>query len=77
VSEQKEESEVEEDEVCTEVVKKMSHTEGLNAKETALMYVGHQEDTTPADILLLRRLRNIATKKRRTAIKQNTVKDFL
>jgi hypothetical protein len=76
VSEQKEESEVEEDEVFTEVVKKMSHTEGLNAKETALMYVEQQEDTTPADILLLRRLRNILSKKRRTAIKQKTVKDF-
>jgi hypothetical protein len=54
----------------------MSHTEGLNAIETALRYVGQQEDTTPAELLLLRRLRNIATKKRGTAIKQNTVKDF-
>jgi hypothetical protein len=35
------------DEVCTEVVKKMSHTEGLNAMETALRYVEQQEDTTP------------------------------
>jgi hypothetical protein len=53
----------------------MSHTEGLNAIETALRYV-EQQDTTPADLLLLRRLRNIAAKKRGTAIKQKTVKDF-
>jgi hypothetical protein len=76
VSEQEEESEEEEDEVCTEAVKKKSHTEGLNATETAVWYVEQQEDTTPDDLLLLRRLRNIAAKKRGTAIKQKTVKDF-
>jgi hypothetical protein len=75
VSEQKEESEEEEDEVCTKVVKKISHTEGLNAIETALRFV-EQQDTTLADILLLKRLRNIAARKRGTAIKQKTVKDF-
>jgi hypothetical protein len=68
VSKQKEESEEEEDEVCTEVVKKMSHTEGLNAIKTALRSV-EQQDTTPANLLLLRRLRNIAAKKQGTAIK--------
>jgi hypothetical protein len=77
VSEQKEESEEEEDEVCTEVVKRMSHTESANAIDTALWYVEQQEDTTPADVLLLRRLRNIASKKRGTAIKQNNVKDVV
>jgi hypothetical protein len=41
VSKQKEESEEEENEVCREVVKKMSHTEGLNAMETAPRYVEH------------------------------------
>jgi hypothetical protein len=56
--------------------KKMSHTEGLNAIETALRCVEQQEDTTPADLMLLRRLRNIAAKKRETAIKQRTVRDF-
>jgi hypothetical protein len=55
----------------------MSHTEGLNAIETALRYVEQQEDTTPAYLLLLRRLRNIAAKKRGTAIKQKAVNDFL
>jgi hypothetical protein len=77
VSEQKEESEEEKDEVCTEVVKKMTHTEGLNAIKTALRFVEQQEDTTPADLFLLRCLRNMAAKKRGTAIKQKTVKDFL
>jgi hypothetical protein len=76
VSEQKEESEEEEDEVCTEGVRKMSHTEGLNAIETALRSVEQQEDTTPDDLLLLRRIWNIAAKKRGTAIKQKTVKDL-
>jgi hypothetical protein len=55
----------------------MSHTEGLNAMETALMYVEQQEDTAPDDLLLLRRLQNIAVKKRGTENKQKTVKDFL
>jgi hypothetical protein len=41
------------------------------------MYVEQQEDTTPADLLLLRHLQNIAAKKRGTAIKQKTLKDFL
>jgi hypothetical protein len=36
--------------------------------ETVLRYVEQQEDTTPAGLLLLRRLQNIA-KKRGTAIK--------
>jgi hypothetical protein len=54
----------------------MSHTECLNAIDIALRYVEQQEDTTPHDLLLLRRLRNIATKKRGTAVKQMTVKDF-
>jgi hypothetical protein len=62
------------DEVCTEDVRKV--TEGLNAIETALRYVEQQDNTTPADLMLLRRLKTIA-KKRGTAIKQNTVKDFL
>jgi hypothetical protein len=56
--------------------KKMSHTEGLNAIETALRYVEQQEDTTSADLLLLRHLWNTASKKRGTAIKQKTVNDF-
>jgi hypothetical protein len=55
----------------------MSHTEGLNAIETALRCVEQQEDTTPDDLLLLRRLQNIAAKKRGTAVKQKTVKHFL
>jgi hypothetical protein len=55
----------------------MSHTEGLNAIDTALGYVEQQQDTTTADLLLLSRLRNIAAKKRGTAIKQKTVNDFL
>jgi hypothetical protein len=48
----------------------------LQIKLDAINYVEQQEDTTPADLLLLRRLRNIATKKRGTAIKQKTVKDY-
>jgi hypothetical protein len=37
--------------------------------ETALRFVEQQDDTTPADLLLLRRLRNAVAKKRGTAIK--------
>lgn len=35
-----------------------------------------QEDTTPADIIMLRRLRSLAAKKQGSTIKQKTVKDF-
>jgi hypothetical protein len=45
--------------------------------ETALRCVEHQEDTTPAGLLLPRRLWNVAAKRRGTAIKQKTVKDLL
>jgi hypothetical protein len=54
----------------------MSHTEGLNAFETALRCAEQQEHTTPDDPLLLRRLQNTAAKKRGTAIEQKTVKDI-
>jgi hypothetical protein len=72
LSVQKEDSEEEEGEVWTEVVKEMSHTEGLNAMEAALRRVGRQEDTTADDLLLRTRVRNIAAKKRGTAVKQKT-----
>jgi hypothetical protein len=44
--------------------------------ETALRYVEQQEDTIRADLLLLRRLRNIAAKKRRTAVNERLSKIF-
>jgi hypothetical protein len=54
----------------------MSHTEGLNAMETALRCVEQQKDTTAEDLLLLRCLRNIVAKKRGTAVEQKTDEDF-
>jgi hypothetical protein len=50
--------------------------EGLIAIETALRYVEQQEDTTPANLLLLRRLRNIAAKKSEKLQLNKTVNDF-
>jgi hypothetical protein len=44
----------------------------LQIKLDAIRYVEQQEDTAPADLLLLRCLWNIAAKKRGTAIKQKT-----
>jgi hypothetical protein len=54
----------------------MSHTEGLIAIEAALRCVEQQEDTTATNLLLLRRLRNIAAKKSGELQLNKTVNDF-
>lgn len=56
--------------------KKISHTNWLNYTEKALLSAEQQEDTTPADIITLCRLRSLAAKKQGSTIKQKTIKDF-
>jgi hypothetical protein len=46
-----------------------SHSEGLNSIETALAYVEQQREETATDVLLFRRWRDLAAKKRKEAQK--------
>jgi hypothetical protein len=54
-----------------------SHGEGLNSIETALVYVEQQRQATAADVLLFRRWRDLAAKKRKEAQKQIPIINFL
>jgi tRNA A-37 threonylcarbamoyl transferase component Bud32 len=53
-----------------------SRSEGLNSIETALAYVEQQREATATDVLLFRRLRNLAAKKRKEAQKQIPITIF-
>jgi hypothetical protein len=55
---------------------KISHSEGCKAIEKAIEYLEQQSETTSTDLLLLRRLRETAAKKRAGSIKQKTIMDF-
>lgn len=46
------------------------------AANRTLHYIVQQEDTTPANVLLLRRLQNMATKKKGACMKQKPIKQF-
>lgn len=55
---------------------KIGHGEGVTALEAALRYVEQQEEATPTDVLLLKRWRDIAAKKRCQSQKQRTIDSF-
>lgn len=68
------ESENDEDE--TEEAR-VSHKEGFASLEKALLYVEQQPEATAADVLLIKRWRDAAAKKRRTMkMKQTSIKQF-
>jgi hypothetical protein len=54
-----------------------SHSEGLNSIETALAYFEQQREATATDVLLFRRWRDLAAKKRKEAQKQIPIRNFL
>lgn len=54
----------------------MSHCEAFQAIEQLINYVEQQEEATPADLLLFRRWRDIASKKRVQRAKQATITSF-
>jgi hypothetical protein len=54
-----------------------SHSEGLNSIQTALAYVEQERETTATDVLLFRRWRDLAAKKRKEAQKQMPITNFL
>jgi hypothetical protein len=53
-----------------------SHSEGLNSMETALAYIEQQRKAIATDVLLFRRWRDLAAKKRKEAQKQIPSTDF-
>lgn len=68
-----EESE-EEVNVQTELI---SHTDAANALDLALRYVEQHASSTPNDVMLMRRWRNIASSSRFSALRQKKITDFL
>jgi hypothetical protein len=55
----------------------MSHIEGFNSIETELADVEQQGEATTTDVLLFRRWRDLAAKKRKEAQKQIPITNFL
>jgi hypothetical protein len=68
---------LEDDNEGPEKADRMSHSEGLNSIETALAYVEQQRQATATDVLLFRRWRDLAAKKRKEAQKQIRITNFL
>jgi hypothetical protein len=50
----------------------VSHSEGLNSIKTALAYVEQQREATTTGVLLFRRWRDLAAKKRKGGSEANT-----
>jgi hypothetical protein len=55
------------DEATTEVI---SHTDGLEALERALLYVQQHSKVTPTDVIFMKRWRDIAASSRRSTLYQ-------
>jgi quinol monooxygenase YgiN len=62
------------DEATTEVI---SHTEGLEALEGALLYVEQRSKATPTDVIFMKRWRDIAASSRRSTLYEKKITDFL
>ncbi|KAG8245417.1 hypothetical protein J6590_108198 [Homalodisca vitripennis] len=53
-----------------------SHEEAFSAFNTAMSWLEKQEESCPTQLLLLKRLRDLAAKKRSSSLKQKTIKDY-
>jgi hypothetical protein len=62
------------DEATTEVI---SHTEGLEALERALLYVEQHSKATPTDVIFMTHWRDIAASSRRSTLYQKKITDFV
>jgi hypothetical protein len=60
------------DEATTEVI---SHTEGLEALERALLYVQQHSKATPTDVIFIKRWWDIAASSRRSTLYQKKIRD--
>ena len=55
---------------------RITHSEGLKAIETAVEYIGQQEEVTPAYIICLCKWKDIAARKLMRGKKQVSITDF-
>jgi hypothetical protein len=62
------------DEATTEVI---SHAEGLEALERAVLYVEQHSKATPTDVIFMKRWRDIAASSRRSTLYQKKITDFV
>jgi hypothetical protein len=62
------------DEATAEVI---SHTEGLEALERALLYVEQYSKATPTDVIFMKHWRDIAASSRRSTLHQKKITDFI
>jgi hypothetical protein len=62
------------DEATTEVI---SHIEGLEALERALLYVEQHSKATPTDVIFMNRWRDIGASSRRSTLYQKKITDFV
>jgi len=67
---------LEEDELPKSNVNQIPHSEGFKMLDGALEYITQQEGISSADVICLRKLRDIAARKRAETVKQKTIKDF-
>lgn len=66
----------EEEDLPESHVNLIPHSEGFKMLDGALEYITQQEGISSADIICLRKLRDLAAKKRTEIVKQKTIKDF-
>jgi hypothetical protein len=62
------------DEATTEEI---SHTEGLEALERALLYVEQHSKATPTDVIFMKRWRDTAGFSRSSTLYQEKITDFV
>ncbi|GFX64912.1 hypothetical protein TNCV_450501 [Trichonephila clavipes] len=55
----------------------MPHADGAAALDLALRYLEQQPDTTPADVLFMRRWRNYASSKRLSSLRQKKITELI
>jgi hypothetical protein len=73
LSSQDDSNESDSDDATTEVI---SHTEGLEALERALLYVEQHSKATTTDVISVKRWRDIAASSRRSTLYQKKITDF-
>jgi hypothetical protein len=62
------------DKAATEVI---SHTEGLEALERALLYIEQHSKAMPTDVIFMKRWRDIAASSHHSTLYQKKITDFV
>jgi hypothetical protein len=57
--------------------KEISHTEGLEALERALLYAEQHSKATPTDVIFMKRWRDIEASSRRSTLYQKKITEFV